>query len=364
MEAMEDPLYYDRPPTGRTRARRARNRFGGSGQRSPRDAWRLRWACRIPRSSPGGCLSTPGGASITGTVAGTVIVAVGSSNAEVARVTAAGSPKSFSLSVPAGASYRLYLIENEGTAGETVFPLYQGSTNVFAIASAVTIDLGFVDTSSGRANPANSPLAVAGVTSAGEDATVPPCLVAATNYFPLQVGNKWIYAIDGAHYRTDEIMGTERVQNSLTYLLERLDPPYWDSYHEKRWMAYGAEDALVLKIWGNEGQGSQDGAELSPAWVHMKLSPKLGDAWTLEATDPGGVVLYHADMEIVSVDQTITVPAGTFTGCVGLHKADDDHVDYYAPGVGLVLHANAVEPVDVAQLVYAKVGAQTYGVAP
>lgn len=114
-------------------------------------------------------------ATITGTVSGTVIVAIDENNNEVARVTAtgAGSPKSFTLIVPVGSKYRLYFIENEGTANEKVFFLYQGTTNVFNISSAVTIDLGFVDTSSGVAVPTNNPLAVSGVTSGGQDTSLP-----------------------------------------------------------------------------------------------------------------------------------------------------------------------------------------------
>jgi hypothetical protein len=123
----------------------------------------------------GGDSSEGNNATITGTVAGTVIVAINENNNEVARVTAtgAGSPKSFTLIVPVGSKYRLYFIENEGTANEKVFFLYQGTTNVFNISSAVTIDLGFVDTSSGVAVPTNNPLDVSGVTSGGQDTSLP-----------------------------------------------------------------------------------------------------------------------------------------------------------------------------------------------
>jgi hypothetical protein len=123
----------------------------------------------------GGDSSEGNNATITGTVAGTVIVAIDENNNEVARVSAtgAGSPKSFTLIVPVGSKYRLYFIENEGTANEKVFFLYQDTTNVFNISSAVTIDLGFVDTSSGVAVPANNPLDVSGVTSGGQDTSLP-----------------------------------------------------------------------------------------------------------------------------------------------------------------------------------------------
>jgi hypothetical protein len=124
----------------------------------------------------GGDSSEGTNATIIGTVSGTVIVAIDENNNEVARVTAtgAGSPKSFTLTVPVGGKYRLYLIENEGTADVEVFFIYQDTTNVFNISSAVTIDLGFVDTSSGVAVPANNPLDVSGVTSGGQDTSLPP----------------------------------------------------------------------------------------------------------------------------------------------------------------------------------------------
>jgi hypothetical protein len=123
----------------------------------------------------GGDSSEGNNATIIGTVSGTVVVAIDENNNEASRVTAtgAGSPKGFTLTVPVGGNYRFYLIENEGTANEKVFFLYQDTTNVFNISSAVTIDLGFVDTSSGVAVPANNPLDVSGVTSGGQDTSLP-----------------------------------------------------------------------------------------------------------------------------------------------------------------------------------------------
>ena len=121
-------------------------------------------------------------ATITGTVTGTTVVAVDENGNEVNRNTATGSPKTFTLTVPVGGKYKLYLIENEGTSNEKVYPLYQGTTNVFSIASAVTIDLGFVDTTSGVAVPTNNPLNVSGVSSGGENTIIPPFLSFAGTY--------------------------------------------------------------------------------------------------------------------------------------------------------------------------------------
>ncbi|MCX5849780.1 MAG: hypothetical protein NTW65_10065, partial [Deltaproteobacteria bacterium] len=114
-------------------------------------------------------------ATITGTVSGTTIVAYNAtSGVEVARNTATGNPKIFTLTLPTSVSYKFYLIENEG-ANQRIYPLYQGTTNVFAITSTsdVTVNLGYVDTTSGVAVPANNPLSIAGVSSGGESTTVP-----------------------------------------------------------------------------------------------------------------------------------------------------------------------------------------------
>jgi hypothetical protein len=303
------------------------------------------------KPSPG-----PTSATIAGTVSGTVVVAVDRANHEVARTTATGAPKSFSLEVPAGGTYRLFLIEHEGTAEEQVFPLYQGATNVFTISSAVRIDLGFVDTTSGRAVPAHDPLAVSGVASAGEDVTVPPALIPALNYGPLAVGNRWVYTslvqIAG-RYRTDEVIGTEAVGNSLAYIRERIEPAP-DDYHERRWLAYASSDVLLLRIWANEG--ADPAMELSPPGIDMKISPRVGDSWswTLGA--------YTSDTSTVeSVSDTVTVPAGTFTHCVRV--TTPLKIEHYAPGVGLV-RLEKTEPHWVEELVYARVGTQTFGVAP
>ncbi|MCX6226563.1 MAG: hypothetical protein NTV01_17745, partial [Bacteroidia bacterium] len=110
-----------------------------------------------------------GNATITGTVSGTTIVAIDETNAEVTRATATGIPKSFSITVPITSPtphvYRFYLIENEGTLDQQIYPLYVGAINAFTIASVSTnlnptINLGFVDTTTnvGVATPVNNPL--------------------------------------------------------------------------------------------------------------------------------------------------------------------------------------------------------------
>jgi hypothetical protein len=115
-------------------------------------------------------------ATITGTVAGTIVVAMDANDNEVNRQTATGSPKTFTLTIPTGNGYRFFLIENEGTASERIYPLYYGTDNVFDISSGVTIDLGYVNISSGVAVPENNPVNMNGVSSSSGNASAPASL--------------------------------------------------------------------------------------------------------------------------------------------------------------------------------------------
>jgi len=152
-----------------------------------------------------GAIITPvSQATITGTVAGTTVIAYDTGTGlEVARDTATGDPKTFSLTLPTPGSYEIYLVENEGP-NQRIFPLYSGTTNVFTLAggSTQTIDLGYVDTSSGRAIPANDPLAVAGVTPAGESTVVPDDL-AASAFTLADMEGDWHFHGMVVGYRSD-----------------------------------------------------------------------------------------------------------------------------------------------------------------
>jgi len=111
-------------------------------------------------------------ATVTGIVSGTEVVAFDQNN-NLVDSDVADSGGNFSLSLPTGRDYRIYLLENDGTANERLYPLYQGSSNVFTISSAVTVDLGLVGTATGVAVPTNDPLAVTGVSDGGSNTAIP-----------------------------------------------------------------------------------------------------------------------------------------------------------------------------------------------
>jgi hypothetical protein len=115
-------------------------------------------------SDSGGVGPGTGTATIQGSVPGTVFVAVNNeTNLEAGRATATGTPKTFSMTVPTGANYRFYVMENENDPGNTrVYPMYMGTNNVFQLdntANGQIISLGMVnpDMGTGKATPANTP---------------------------------------------------------------------------------------------------------------------------------------------------------------------------------------------------------------
>ncbi|HED12907.1 MAG TPA: hypothetical protein ENI62_04515, partial [Gammaproteobacteria bacterium] len=124
--------------------------------------------------------------SISGTVAGTEIIAVNDSGEVVASDNTAGRTPNASgsypftlTSIPMSVNIQVYLITGSG-----VYPMYFDSnsdgipdTNVFSSSAVVEIDLGFVDTAvagqSGRAIPDNNPSDIVGVSAQVENTAVP-----------------------------------------------------------------------------------------------------------------------------------------------------------------------------------------------
>jgi hypothetical protein len=191
-----------------------------------------------------------------------------------------------------------------------------------------------------------------------ENAQLPSfCVIA--SYFPLQVGNKWVYSsfVQGK-YRNDEIVGTEIINGTTTYIKDRLEPSP-DNYHEKRWLAFDSNSELFFRIWSNEGP--DPAVNFSPPVVENKLNPEVGDTWSW-----GIAPIFTLNLEVLSVYDTVTVPAGSFANCLKIKDTETVsgkvHITHYAPGIGMI---RLEQPgVWVEELVYAKVGSKTYGVAP
>ena len=137
-------------------------------------------ACGSANSKPDG-ITVPGltTAFVAGSLSDATLVAVdAASNTEERRVAAPGYRQSFSLPLTIGKNYKFYLVQNEGSAAQRVYPLYQGSANRFSISSTTSMDFGYLSVATGVARPANDVTLTKGVAGAGEDAAIPATLSA------------------------------------------------------------------------------------------------------------------------------------------------------------------------------------------
>jgi hypothetical protein len=167
--------------------------------------------------------------------------------------------------------------------------------------------------------------------------------------FPLVPGTKLVYEGGGEHIEvtvTSErraILGVSTVVVRDTATVNgAVTEDTYDWYAQDRdgnvW--YMGEDTKEYengKVVSTEGswEGGVDGAKpgiLIPA-VPVVGQPYRQEYAACEAEDMG---------EVLAVDQTVTVPAGTYSGCLQTKdttplEPDVQENKYYCPGVGLVL---------------------------
>ena len=143
--------------------------------------------------------------------------------------------------------------------------------------------------------------------------------VGAADYFPLQVGNCWVYYPSyGQGYRIDSIVGTETIGETLTYIWKRAEAPP-DNYREKRWLGKDDIEVKVVQYWDNEWEPPlSTPALLDPPWIQDKLNPSVGDSWQSE----GDIDVTHFKVTywVESVTATVTVPAGKFQNCMKVRQ--------------------------------------------
>lgn len=293
----------------------------------------------------GGVIET---ATITGTVSGTIAIAVDQNDVEVDRDTATGTPKTFTLTVPVGGEYRIYIVENDGTPNLKVYSLYAGSTNVFSITEAVAIDLGqvTVDPASGKASPSNNPIGQPGCSGGGSQAAIPPKLNLAgmweSSSFASGPGEPWwsrggiTVGSDGSFSGTlteydgspDAVSGSFGVSPGGTITIS-VNPSFRGSMDRggtvvvgtDTWQSSGAGTTEMVMM--TKKAGSYSMSDLAGAWEANDLGAGPGHWWsrgaltitaggsysgTLEDSDggseatsgsmsisSGGIVTYPAD---------------------------------------------------------------------
>ncbi len=135
----------------------------------------------------------------------------------------------------------------------------------------------------------------------------------ARRYFPLEIDNQWKFSREVV----ETVKDTVRFNEALFYR--------FDSFRD-------FQDAALRLT--NEGEVVMRHEGLEQVWI--KFGAEIGDSWEVRSADSSVVWTVH----LQSVSDTVRVEAGEFSDCFRFyfqfHGADNDWVEWYAPGIGPV----------------------------
>lgn len=133
-------------------------------------------------------------------------------------------------------------------------------------------------------------------------------------YYPLHVGNSWTFESTYGSY-TETITDTQRIYGNLYFESDRF------RYSPKVLFRMSYDNKLMM-LCEEEEQ------------VWLDFSADVGDTWPVTTPFGNSQYLVH----LLSKEDSVSVPAGTFTHCYGFKfKCDDRYgewYEWYAPGVG------------------------------
>ena len=148
---------------------------------------------------------------------------------------------------------------------------------------------------------------------------------------------KKTFVIGGQTIAALAVEDTEFVGGKLTEIT--LDYFAQDDDGNVYYLGEDVDEYKNGKVSGHSGAWLL-GKDTQTPGVLMPAHPKVGDKFMSEDVPK---ITWEKD-EVVSISETVTVPAGTFPNCVKIkERASDGATEYkfYAPGVGCILEAES-----------------------
>jgi hypothetical protein len=142
-----------------------------------------------------------------------------------------------------------------------------------------------------------------------------------TSYFPLSLGNEWTYRARDTFSHKETIADTSRINGLLFYGLSigGVEP--------HQWFRQSNDSVFVI-----------EGSKSNPEYMLYDFAADTKDSWDLP---PPRFCTYGTRITLVSKEDTVETPAGTFTGCY--HLSHQQHCfdagiynTWFAKGVGRV----------------------------
>ncbi len=176
----------------------------------------------------------------------------------------------------------------------------------------------------------------------GDDSTGPS---ENSDYLPMAVGNQWNYSLSG--YISEAGADTTFISGSnISKVLEVTT-------HQEGFQLYAIQDSVTtifntpdttftftdtMMVYAHKADTEwrfYDDTTSTDYEILMKLPVTLGDGWIPNADEPTIM------RTVLSVSETVTVPAGTYTDCANLRDSDSQEPDYdfdlyFSRGTGVV----------------------------
>ena len=153
-------------------------------------------------------------------------------------------------------------------------------------------------------------------------------LIQTGSYFPLQVGNQWIYRVlePGQEPTSHIVSVTEQITGTDGLPLFTLV-----GYFGRSQFVYSLRNGTV----GESGPG--DG----PNYLWYLLKAPVGAHWILSLMDASPPCINGANVRVASRSDTVRVPAGEFRNVVRLEYSTPCmsagiQAEWFAPGIGLI----------------------------
>ncbi|HXG19820.1 MAG TPA: hypothetical protein VNN62_12220 [Methylomirabilota bacterium] len=142
----------------------------------------------------------------------------------------------------------------------------------------------------------------------------------AADYFPLSVGNRWVYESSEGADATPVVESWEVVRQEGRAFVVRVQQPFVTGD--------GLEE--IFEVNAESVQRRVPDAKTTEPQLILKAPAAVGDSW--QGAD--------GRYTITAAGETVTVPAGTFDNCLEITRRNKESrvtiASTYAPGVGMI----------------------------
>ena len=165
-----------------------------------------------------------------------------------------------------------------------------------------------------------------------------------STFLPLAIGNQWTYQYsesggvppEPAPYTIESRRGglihSAQANSELVLTITRNEMCWGELWFEAIISQDGEGTDQMYFLHNATGLRTEEWLGTYDEYYLIQNPLEVGTNWV----SPGG----YATRTIVGVDETVTVPAGTFTGCLLVEEQEEGYdgvgKDWFAPGVGLV----------------------------